>query len=580
MKSQMQYNTGMFYTAEKNKLILIALLKKYGISNIVVSPGATNVTFVASLQYDNYFKMYSCVDERSAAYLALGIAIETKMPVVLSCTGATSSRNYFPALTEAYYRGLPILVVTSSLSSEFVGHDYPQVTDREHPPFDMIRKTYVMQNVKDKNDYWDCIIKSNKALNELFSEHTGPIHINLETEYSRDFSIKTLPDVRKISVLTHEDEFPQLKYSSIAIFIGSHKRFSVTLQKSIEDFCEIYDSVVLCDHTSNYNGKYKLNVALTYVQEQYLSPNKFDLIIYLGDITGDYYSARALFNGDLWRVSPDGEIKDRFRNTKYVFKVADETFFDYYCNIKSNKLQGCNHFETLRNELTMVKSKISDLPFSNIWIAQVMSLRIPKGTSIHFGILNSLRAWNFFDLPEGVTSFCNVGGFGIDGCLSSLLGASLINPKKLYFGIFGDLSFFYDMNIMRTGLIGSNLRILIVNNGRGTEFRNYSHSAAILGKAVDPYVAAAGHFGQQSRSTIKMFVESCGFDYLSASNKQEFYSNIDNFVSTSSSNKSIVFEVFTDSDDESDALKIISTSVKSQQYKILRNLKSYIRKLF
>lgn len=579
MKSQMQYSTGMYYTVEKNKLILIALLKKYGISNIVVSPGATNVTFVASLQFDNYFKMYSCVDERSAAYLAIGIALETKQPVVLSCTGATSSRNYFPALTEAYYRKIPILVVTSSLSSEFIGHDYPQVTDREHPPFDMIIKTYLMQNVKDKNDYWDCVIKSNRALNDLFSENLGPIHINLETEYNQDFSIKTLPDVRKISVLTRNDELPQLKYSNIAIFIGSHKRFSDDLQKSIEAFCEIYNAVVLCDHTSNYYGRYKLNIALTCVQEQYVSSNRFDLIIYLGDITGDYYSVRALFHGDLWKVSLDGEIKDRFRNTRYVFKMTEEVFFDYYCKDKNFEPLGCRHFEVLKDELQKVKLKIPELPFSNIWIAQAMSSRIPVGSSIHFGILNSLRAWNFFDLPQGVTSFCNVGGFGIDGCLSSLVGASLINSKKLYFGILGDLSFFYDMNVLRTVLLGNNLRILIVNNGRGTEFRNYSHSAAILGKAVDPYVAAAGHFGEQSRTTIRMFAESCGLDYLSASNKQEFYCNIDKFVSCLPNKRSIVFEVFTDSDDESDALKKISNLIRSKEYKGVKKIKLYIRKI-
>ena len=90
-----------FYTDERNVQILIALLKKHGIKHIVASPGSTNVTFVGSVQQDSFFEIYSCVDERSAAYMACGLAAEIMQPVVLSCTGATASRNYFPALTEA-----------------------------------------------------------------------------------------------------------------------------------------------------------------------------------------------------------------------------------------------------------------------------------------------------------------------------------------------------------------------------------------------------------------------------------------------------------------------------------------------
>ena len=92
------------YTDERNAQILISLMKKNGIKKVVASPGATNICFVASLQYDPYFEIYSAADERSAAYIACGLAAESGETVALSCTGATSSRNYMPALTEAYYR--------------------------------------------------------------------------------------------------------------------------------------------------------------------------------------------------------------------------------------------------------------------------------------------------------------------------------------------------------------------------------------------------------------------------------------------------------------------------------------------
>ena len=104
----------MFYSAEKAVRLLISLLKQHNIKKIVASPGATNITFVASVMHDEWFEVYSCVDERSAAYMAVGMAEESGESIVLTCTGATASRNYLPAITEAYYRKLPILAVTAT----------------------------------------------------------------------------------------------------------------------------------------------------------------------------------------------------------------------------------------------------------------------------------------------------------------------------------------------------------------------------------------------------------------------------------------------------------------------------------
>ena len=118
------------YTQERNVQILVSLLKAYGINKIIASPGSTDITFVASVQYDRFFKVYSCVDERSAAYMACGLADETGEPVVIVCTGATASRNYVPGLTEAYYRKLPVIAVTTSEPVERIGHLLPQLMDR------------------------------------------------------------------------------------------------------------------------------------------------------------------------------------------------------------------------------------------------------------------------------------------------------------------------------------------------------------------------------------------------------------------------------------------------------------------
>ena len=130
-------------------------------------------------------------------------------------------------------------------------------------------------------------------------------------------------------------------------------------------------------------------------------------------------------------------------------------------------------------------------------------------------------------MPESVSSTSNTGGFGIDGILSTLVGASLADKEKLFFAILGDLAFFYDMNVAGNRHVGNNIRILFINNGKGTEFRNYNHLGALFGEEADNYIAAAGHFGNKSHDLVRHYAEDLGFEYLTADNKEEYLNNID-----------------------------------------------------
>lgn len=138
------------YSNDKNALILLALMKAHNIRKVIASPGTTNIAIVGSMQHDEYFEMYSCVDERSACYMACGLSAESGEPVAIVCTGATASRNYFPGLTEAYYRKLPILVIAGSHGEEKIGHLHSQVIDRTQSPKDTVRYSAFINKTKDK----------------------------------------------------------------------------------------------------------------------------------------------------------------------------------------------------------------------------------------------------------------------------------------------------------------------------------------------------------------------------------------------------------------------------------------------
>lgn len=177
---------------------------------------------------------------------------------------------------------------------------------------------------------------------------------------------------------------------------------------------------------------------------------------------------------------------------------------------------------------------------------------------MHFGILGSLHAWNFFEVAGLEMESCNTGGFGIDGGLSTLIGASLANPDKLHFGIIGDLAFFYDLNSLGNRHIGKNLRIMLVNNGKGAEFRLYWHPASVFKEKADDFMAAAGHFAHKSPSLVKHYAQDLGFKYITASSKEEFLSVYSEFVEPKIE-QSVIFEVFTKSEDEDAALYGVGT---------------------
>ncbi len=564
-----------FYSVERNTQMLISLLKEHNIKKIILSPGATNVCFVGSVMNDSFFELYSCVDERSASYMACGLAEESGEPVVLNCTGATASRNYIPGLTEAFYRKLPILAVTASQHLGHTGNMFPQMLDRSIISNDIAKLSVSIPTIHDLEDEWSCNTKINEALLELCHNGGGPVHINLVTQYKVDFSVKELPSERVIHRYDLLSELPEISKCKIAVFVGAHKKMSEELTSKIDSFCKKFNAVVLCDQTSNYRGKYRVLANLLCCQDEYRSSvQSFDIMIHLGEISGSYMNISPK---TVWRVNPDGKVRDPFKKLTKVFEMEEIKFFELYLE-KTNIGEISNtYLAEWQKELDDLRSEIPELPFSNLWIAKQTAHLIPPNSVLHLGILNSLRSWNYFETPSTVCCYSNTGGFGIDGCVSTLFGASLFDKNKLYFGVFGDLAFFYDLNSICNRHIGNNLRIMLINNGRGQEFRNYSHKAAIFGEDTDKFISAAHHNGDKSPYLIKHYAEDLGFEYLCAYDKTEYLNNLDRFVTKELIDKPILFEVFTDSADESDALKLMNHIKKDPKYVATQNAKNFVK---
>lgn len=545
------------YTADKNAQMVLSLLKQYGIRKIVVSPGTTNIPVSFTVQNDPWFEVYSVVDERSAAYFATGLAYESGEPVVISCTGATASRNYIPAMTEAFYRNLPIIALTSQHHISDYRNLVPQVTDRRVSQNDVKKVSVMLPFIKDDEDVEACEILINDALIKLTARGGGPVHINLLVDPTFPLTDQSIDDfARKINYYDLErlqdakkDLSAELMGKKVGIFIGSHMKFSDKLKISIDNFIKTYDTAVFADHTSNYYGRNK--VLTGQIFDLLSSGNRPEILIDMGGITGDY-SAMGLGNGiEVWRISEDGEIHKRFREGGLgkLFDCSEAKFFE---ELNGSSKSKNNYFKELSDELDGLSNP--DLPLSGLYIAKRTSEMIPENSSLHLSILNSLRNMDNFHLDNSVTVISNVGGFGIDGPVSTLVGQSMFDKDRLYFGLIGDLAFFYDMNVLGNRHIETNLRILLVNNGQGAEFRLNLTNEDRLGDSLDDLVAAKGHNG-----SAMAWAKSMGFEYVSARSKEEFDASTKRFFSgdINEYDKPVIFEVFTDVMDEQSSFDLI-----------------------
>ena len=544
-------------TDERNAQILIQVLKAHGIKKVIASPGTTNACLVSSMQSDPFFEIYSAPEERSGAYMACGMAAESGEPVVLSCTGATASRNYMPALTEAFYRKLPILTVTSSRRNAYIGHNCDQVTDRTVLPNDVAKISVQMPIVLDDVSEWNCIINANKAVLELYHRGGGPAHINLETTYSKK-KVADIQPVRIIRRFMKYDEFPNITAQRVCIFVGAHVEMDDKLERAISEFCKKYNGIVLCDHTSNYRGEYRAFCNIVADQYYWKSTiQNVELMVHIGDISSSDYKIQAK---EVWRVNPDGEIRDTFQKLYNVFEMKEVEFFEYY-NKRKQDYSNSELLIAYHQEEKEILSRMPEFPFSNIWIASVTAKKLPSNSVLHLGIRNSLRSWNYFDTQGTVTGYSNTGGFGIDGSLSTVIGAALCHPDRLYYCVLGDLAFFYDMNALGNRHVPSNIRILVVNNGLGFEMKfpaSWGYSIAnSIGVSEDNYVCAAGHYS--SPDLIKSYVYGLGFEYLKVSTKEQYLDCLPKIVSNEKQDRTLVVEIVVNSENEDAALNLIGS---------------------
>lgn len=548
------------YTEIKPYQIIIQLLKERGIRHCVLSAGSRNVPFVHSIEEDPFFKCYSITDERSAGYFALGLSQRIHEPVVISCTSSTATCNYWPPVAEAYYQHVPLIVLTGDRDYEMLGQWEDQMIDQVGMFDRHVRKSVNLPIVRDDDDdYIYCRRLVNEALLELNHNGTGPVHINVPMKYySTTFPLHSLPEVQAIHRVdwnSSQDEW-QEKVNQLAaakrilVVCGQESYVSDEQQRQMTEFFHKFNSAIAVDYMSNIECEGTFNPSVC-MDTRYVSDKKFeellpDIVISFGGMVFSGLKAMLLrYHGkyEHWLVQEDGEVCDLFKSLTTIFACTPEYFFKYFNEHVENAIANDMKYH---NELVDYADSVKypDFGWSNIYAIKNVVTRIPSESLLHLSINSAIRITNFFKLQPHVKVYANIGTHGIDGCLPSFLGQAVADSDTPSFLVIGDLSFFYGMNALRSRHIGKNVRILLLNNHGGEEFY---YNGMWRNKASDLHTTA------RHNAKAEGWAKSCGFTYLTASDKKSYDAAVDQFMDSSVEGP-ILFEVFTEMSTDAQAI--------------------------
>lgn len=529
-------------------LQLISLMKQNNIRRIVISPGSRHFALVHSLEADDFFKLYSVVDERSAAFFALGLIQKTGEVVAVTCSSGTACMNYGSAIVEAYYQKLPLLVLSSDRNPQLLNQLEDQFYDQYDTFTNCTKYRGQLPIIKDDTDEWYCNRIINEAIIELDHHGKGPVHINIPfVAHNTDtFQTVQLPNVRRITL--HKADIldeqwieyaDRLRGKKVMVVWGQSVDQTEDFKAAIDAFTTNFDAIILTDKISNCHAK---NAVLnTTVVLGILTPEEKvnfrpDVVITIG---GNY-----IFNNELkrylnggkiehWQVGDEDKVCDPFHMLTDMYEMSEATFF--------SKITGAAEF-SVEGEYAKNWMNVSELPalptpsYNELYAIGAVLNNLPKNVDLQLANSCTIRMSHFFPTDESVSVNCNRGVNGIDGSMSTAVGFSAENDRPTFY-ITGDLSFFYDMNSLWIRHLSPKMHIMLINNGGGAIM--YAPLNDEIRKTLLPHVSAGHH------TSAKGWVESLGFKYISANNAQEVDNAMKSFLDVESTSP-IFLEVFTE----------------------------------
>ncbi len=538
------------FSSKKNVVQTIALLKAFGINDVVMSPGSRNAPLLQGFAIDPFFRCHSVVDERSASFYAIGIIYKTKKPVVICCTSGTALLNYHPAVAEAYYQKLPLIVISADRSPAWIGQMDGQTVPQYGVFRSLVKKSVQLPEINNEEDNWHCNRLLNEALIACQMNCPGPVHINIPiSEPLFDFSLEELPESRKINQVKAVNDISYEDLTQLAeIWKKSGKRIIMIGQRSIENTFDHLlksnknDFVLLDEHLSNsvlHDDIYNFDAILSGCDSDNIMKFAPELLITFGGHIVSKRIKNLLRNNPPeyhWHISTSDEIPDTYKCLTHYINSTPEIFFSKLeKHIEECHETDSEYISMWQKESSVVKSPDFNLPFSDIVVTGKIMNSMPSDSVLFVANSSSVRNIQLYEKKKTLKVFCNRGTNGIEGTLSTAIGYSTIHEGEVFL-LVGDLSFFYDLNSLWNYKVPGNLHIILINNGGGGIF----HLLPGLEKAesLEKYVSAS-----HSKDARK-WIEATDLDYLKAENIEELDSVLSEFFSKNRNN-GVLLEIFT-----------------------------------
>jgi 2-succinyl-5-enolpyruvyl-6-hydroxy-3-cyclohexene-1-carboxylate synthase len=523
------------------------------IEHIVISPGSRNAPLIIGFNVSKKIKIESVVDERSAAFFALGIAQQTRKPVALVCTSGSALLNYYPAISEAFYSNIPLVVISADRPAHLIDVGDGQTIRQEN-----VFENHILfsANLGGENDAKLIEIAMQTAIDKK-----GPVHINVPFEdplyeiitaenieaeveklKSKIVKIEEKSLLKEIPLEVDElQKFADIWNASAKkmVLVGEHFPDEL-LQMQLEHLAKDPSVLVLIENTANVSHPKFINsidkLIFPFMEDE-LEEFKPDILLTVGGMIVSKkikeqlrnYKPKHHWHADSLRAY------DTFHCLEHHFNVSPQLFFSQFFFLTKSKVSNYQQFWLNKKEFRLQKHQefMETCAFSDLKVFSTILATIPNHTQLQLGNSSVIRYAQLFDSNKTWRIFCNRGTSGIDGCTSTAIGAAYAVKDNTLF-ITGDISFVYDSNALWSNYIPNNFRIIVINNGGGGIFRFIPgpQQSGSLDYFETPHQLTAEHL-------CKMY----DFEYSTAKDETELQLQLSNFYEDARLPK--LLEIFT-----------------------------------
>ena len=535
---------------------------KKNIKNIVISPGSRNAPLTLGFNLNPYFKTYSIVDERAAAFFALGIAQQIKFPVILVCTSGSALLNYYPAISEAYYSNIPLVILSADRPEKLLNIGDGQTINQKNV---FNKNIGYSENLNQNDNYFLNLFglrdnnqeKINKALN--FSiEKQSPVHINIPFseplyEITNSLSVDSINKIPRLNnqnvkkVSSFRNKWQNSIKKIILIGVSSPE---LLCKKSIDLLAGDSSLLVLTENTSNvYHPSFcnKIDQLIAPLTNNELKEFRPEILITIGGMIISKKIKAILRDNkpnEHWHIGIHDANDTFFCLTKHFKTSPNNIISKLYENFNDNGSDFYNKWDlVISKRKEKHKEYLSNLIYCDFKVFDYVLNSIPSKSMLQVSNSSAIRYTQLFDLDSSINVFCNRGTSGIDGSTSTAVGAASVFKGNTVF-ITGDLSFFYDSNALWNNFIPTSFRVILINNKGGGIFKilTQDNNTELFKK----------FFETKHDLYAKDLCNMYGFEYFNSNDEDTLKNVLNDFYNESEKPK--LLEVITENDYNQDYL--------------------------